>query len=344
MKTRGDLGKTRGKKFAAALATIAVLVLVGSGAWPFKDLWANDSETLEPIIIRTTVQELAGLIYIAEDEGFFAGNGLNVTIHYCDTGLACIEGMAEGMAEIAASSEYPVVGTALEQENISVIAVIDKYQGQYIVGRKDRGVETIADLHGKKIGVARGTITEFYLGRFLYLNNISLQDITFVDTRPSEYADTIGNDSVDAIIVPQVYLTPIEEQLGSNAVIWEAQSNQNAFGVLTCRDDWTYSHPETINKLLRSIAQAESYALNYPVESKAILQKRLNYTEEYMAANWPLHQYSLALDMSLVTAMEDEGRWMIKNNLTNATTLPDFTNYIYTEGLEKVKPEAVNIR
>jgi NitT/TauT family transport system substrate-binding protein len=48
--------------------------------------------------------------------------------------------------------------------------------------------------------------------------------------------------------------------------------------------------------------------------------------------------------MSLVTAMEDEGRWMIKNNLTSAEKIPDFRNYIYTKGLEEVKPEAVNIR
>jgi hypothetical protein len=41
--------------------------------------------------------------------------------------------------------------------------------------------------------------------------------------------------------------------------------------------------------------------------------------------------------------MEDEGRWMIANNLTAEKTIPDFRNYIYTKGLEVVKPDAVNI-
>jgi hypothetical protein len=41
--------------------------------------------------------------------------------------------------------------------------------------------------------------------------------------------------------------------------------------------------------------------------------------------------------------MEDEGRWMINNNLTTKKTIPNFRNYIYLKGLDAVKPEAMNI-
>ncbi len=331
------------KKIVAGIVVIAIIALVGFGAWYLSNTQITDPGMLEPIAIKTTVQGLAGLIFIAEDEGIFSRNGLNATIFYCDTGLACVKGMTEGDAEIAASSEYPVVGLVLEQEDISAICSIDKYQGQYIVGRKDRGIEQVSDLRGKEIGVARGTITEFYLGRFLYLNNISLQDVTLQNVRPSQFVDSIGNGIVDAILVPQVYLIPVEERLGSNAIVWKAQSNQNAFGVLTCRDDWIASHPGTINKLLKSLVLAENYAISHPAESKAILQRRLNYTEEYMATTWLLHRYSVTLDQSLITAMEDEGRWMIENNLTREKQLPNFLDSVHEDGLKAIKPEAVNI-
>ena len=323
------------KNALVTFATIIVLVLIGSGSWPFPNFGTTDSGMPESIIIRTTIQELAGLIYIAEDGGFFSQNGLRVTIANSDTGLECVKGMASGEAEIAASAEYPVVGLILKQENISLIGSIDKYQGQYIVGRKDRGIGQAGDLVRKKIGVARGTSTEFYLSRFLYLNNISPQDTTFVNVKPSQFADSIENGSVDAIIVPQVYLTPVEKRLGGNAIIWQAQNNQNAFGVLTCRKEWIASHPETINKLLRSLVQAENYGLSHPLESKAILQKRLNYTDEYMADVWPQNYFSLTLDQSLIAAMEDEARWMIANNLTAEKIVPDFTDYTFTKALRK---------
>jgi NitT/TauT family transport system substrate-binding protein len=41
--------------------------------------------------------------------------------------------------------------------------------------------------------------------------------------------------------------------------------------------------------------------------------------------------------------MEDEARWMIENKLTTKTTIPNFLDYLYLDGLLTVKPEAVNI-
>ena len=34
---------------------------------------------------------------------------------------------------------------------------------------------------------------------------------------------------------------------------------------------------------------------------------------------------------------------MINNNLTIEKTIPDFRDFIYTKGLEEIKPESVNI-
>ena len=53
---------------------------------------------------------------------------------------------------------------------------------------------------------------------------------------------------------------------------------------------------------------------------------------------WPENHFSLTLDQSLVLAMEDEARWMIKNNMTHATVVPDFGNSIYPDTLDAVKP------
>ncbi len=65
--------------------------------------------------------------------------------------------------------------------------------------------------------------------------------------------------------------------------------------------------------------------------------------EGYMASVWTEHHLSLSLDYSLVVAMTDEARWMIKNKLTNAQQSPDFLNSVYVDGLVMVKPEAVDI-
>ncbi len=132
-------------------------------------------------------------------------------------------------------------------------------------------------------------------------------------------------------------------RLGNGSVAWPAQSNQLTYINLVCRDDWIAGHPETINRFLKSIAQAEEYTAEHPNEAKAIVQKRLNYTDAYLAMIWPNYQFSLTLDQSLLVTLNDEGRWMMNNNITSERGMPNFRDYIYTRGLEEVKPEAVNI-
>ena len=73
------------------------------------------------------------------------------------------------------------------------------------------------------------------------------------------------------------------------------------------------------------------------------MQRRLGLDPGYMEAVWQQNQFTLSLDQSLVLAMEDEARWMIANNLTDATSVPDFRDYLYPDCLEAVKPGSVNI-
>ena len=49
------------------------------------------------------------------------------------------------------------------------------------MARTDKGISNISDLTGKTIGVAFGTIAQYYLGSFLELNNINQSEVTIVN-------------------------------------------------------------------------------------------------------------------------------------------------------------------
>ena len=331
------------KRFALVSIVIVAIALAGFGAWYFTSSPKMYSGTPEPITIGLTPYEYSGLIYIAQDQGFFAVNGLNVTIRDYNTTLQAIDGLLNDEADMALTSEYAIVGKAFKKENISIIGSIDKYQSVYLVGRKDKGIKNVTDLKGKKIGFTRGTIGEFYLGRFLTLHGVSMQDVTLVDMPPSEYVQALTNGSVDALIVVNTFIDQIQERLANNTVLWSAQSSQNGYYVIACRNDWAVSHRDQINRLLKSLSQSEDYVISHPAEAKAIVQKRLNYDNSYIASIWPEHKFSLSLDQSLILAMEDEARWMRDSNLTTEKNVPDFLDYIYEADLKSIKPEAVNI-
>jgi ABC-type nitrate/sulfonate/bicarbonate transport system substrate-binding protein len=300
------------------------------------------SEKAEEVRIGVPPLEQNALIYIAEHERFFAKNGLRVVVKNYDTGVATIEAALKGQVDIAGTAEFPFVRAVLAGEDVLIIACEDKFENDYLLGLKDRGITRVSDLKGKKIGVAIGTITEFYLGRFLALNGISIRAVTRVDLSPDQYISAVAKRGVDAIITWQPYVHRILRDVGG-VTVWKAQSSQAVFGVMACGRRWVEKHANTIKLLLKSLQAAEDFLIRHPDKSKAIIKKHLNYDDAYVEQIWPNHTFSLSLDQTLVLAMKDEAQWLINNELTDKTTIPDFADYIYADGLLAVEPYAVDI-
>jgi ABC-type nitrate/sulfonate/bicarbonate transport system substrate-binding protein len=333
------------KSLTAGLAVIAVIALAGLGAWYFLDSQKSAPEPAESITVAYSPFEYTALYWIAEDQHFFEKNGLNITLRKYDSGAASLDGVLNGEADITVGvSEFPLVGKALQNAPVRVIGNIDTGNFIYIVAREDRGIENVSDLKGKRVGTTIGTVAEFHLGRFLTLHGMTLQDITLVDVKtPEGWVNAVADGDIDAISTAQPYADAARDRLGDNAVVWPAQSSQPLFGLVVSMDEWITHHPDTARRVLLSLSQAEEYTIMHPAEARTIVQKQLNLDPEYMDTVWSENQFSLSLDQSLVLAMEDEARWMIANNLTNATAVPDFRHYVYTDGLEAVRPGSVNI-
>jgi len=304
---------------------------------------ADYSGKVETVTIGATPIELNALIYVADERRFFTNNGVRVVFKDYDTGVAAVDGLLKGEVDIALTTEFVIVGKSLQKQAVLDLVTIDKTMLFYIIARADRGIKTTADLKGKRIGVPRQTITEFYLGRMLELNGMRIQQVTMVDTKASDPAGAIAGGDVDAVVTWEPHVTQIKQQMGNTVIIWPVQSGQVSYWSVVSVPGWINQHPHLVRQFLKSLVQAEVYIPLHPKEAKAIVKKRLKYDDAYVAAIWPQHEFSLSLDQSLIAAMEDEARWIIKNDLTRERTIPDFTNYIHIDGLKAIKPETVNI-
>jgi NitT/TauT family transport system substrate-binding protein len=328
-----------------ALAVIAALGLAGIGGWYLVGFQKNPAGPPEPVTVAYSPFESTALLWVAEDQHFFVQNGLNLTLKKYDSGAGSLDGVINGEADMAVGvTEFPLVRKAFQNEKVRALGNIDKGEFTYLVARKDRGIAKVTDLRGKRVGTTRGSIAEFYLGRYLALNGMTMRDITLVDVRtPAGWVNDVADGKLDAISTAEPYASAARDRLGDNAVMWSVQSRQPLFALVVSTDEWREQHPGPARRFLLSLEQAEEYTNAHPAEARAIVQKRLNLSESYMPAVWQQNQFGLSLDQSLITAMEDEARWMIANNMTNATAVPDFRKYVSTDGLETVKPGSVNI-
>lgn len=306
---------------------------------------SSSTEQMPSIVVAYAPFESIALLTIAEEQNLFKGNGLNVTLRKYDTGVGALDGMLNGEADMAVgANEFPLVGKAFKKERICTIGSIAKSDFIYLIGRKDRGIENVSDLKGKKVGTTFKTISEFYLGRFLEIHGMRMSDIILVDLKtPTEWVDVIVNGDIDAVATAQPYANSVRDRLGANAIAWPAQSSQPLFTQVISKNEWVKNNTELVSRFLKSIAQAEEYAIGNPVDAKATVQKRLDLSPGYMETVWSQNQYFLSLDQSLVVAMEDEARWMIHNGLTSQAEIPDFSEYIYKDGLKAIRPERVTI-
>lgn len=324
----------------AALLCIAVIMLAAAVSSACTS--NGTSGSLEPILLGTYRHEGNALIYIAEDQGYFSRNGLDVTEQEYEPVAAAVKALLDGSVDIAMSSEGIFIGKIFTEQNICYTGTIDKGKVLYLVGLRNHGIEKVSDLKGKKIGVGKATNTEFFLGTFLSLNGISPQDVTLLDIKPSNIGALIDG-SVDAMVVLSNAIDMIRERSDSEIVVFDVNNYRPSFWGVISRKDWEANHPQTLEKFFKSLAQAEEYLLHHPFEARAIVQKRMNYTDEIMTAVWSEHDFSLTLGESLIAAMGDEARWMINNNLTMEKEVPKFTDYICDDALRAIKPEAVDI-
>jgi ABC-type nitrate/sulfonate/bicarbonate transport system substrate-binding protein len=332
------------KKQALILIVAVMLVLaITLSSFFYLDSQNPYKGKEEFITLGIYPSEYSSLIYIANDQGYFSSNGIKLTLKNYASGTSAVNGMLNGEVDIATASEFVVVNNAMQNKNIYALGTVSKYLNLYLVARTDLGIHSISDLVGKKIGVAIGSSNQFYLGRFLDLNGIKQNQVTPVNVNFVDTPNELANGTVDAVITFQPFINQIKNILGDKIVMWPAQADQFGYFEIVCRQDWAVANPDLAIRFLKSIVQAEDFNIVHRDQAMATVAKELNYTDSYIADVWPNYQYTVTLDQSFVALMQDEARWLISNNLANGVTIPNFTNYIYPDGLKSVKPDAVNI-
>jgi len=331
----------QGLKAAPLQGAILLLLILGTLGACHRPRGADPAKRAR-ITVAVPPLEQNALLYVAEHRGYFAAHGLEIAIKDYDSGVTSIQGLLRGEAEIAEAAEFPLVRAIFRKEELLIIGCNDRFENNYLIARQDRGIAAIPDLRGKKIGVTLQTINEFYLARFLQLHGICWNQVEVVDTQPADFLQAVAGGAVDALIGWQPHIYRIQQQL-SETLVWPAQSSQEVYGVLVCRREWVVQHAEVVRRYLRALLEAENYLLGHPDQAKTIVRERLHYDDSYIAAIWPQHRFALSLDQTLIIAMKDEAQWLINNRLTPEAILPDFADYIYTEALQAIKPEAVSI-
>jgi ABC-type nitrate/sulfonate/bicarbonate transport system substrate-binding protein len=155
--------------------------------------------------------------------------------------------------------------------------------------------------------------------------------------------DALISGSVDAVVIWEPHATRIKERLGKNAISWPVQGRDDYYFLLITTEAFLRRSPATAEKMLRALIDAEAFADKHPEEAQRIIEPRIKYLPGDVQLRMARSTLKVRLDQALLTGMEAEAQWMIRNNLTTKKEMPNYLDMIDLKPLGAVKPEAVGI-
>jgi len=151
------------------LAAVIVISLgIGGYFWLSQEKPEKYTGPVEKITVAIGTGPVTSLIHIAFENGYFTNEGLDFVLQQHQSGKSAFNAIVEGEVDLATAAETPIMLAIMRGEKICILATISSTEkNKMIVARKDKGITTIDDLVGKKIGVSIGTNAEFFMDSFL---------------------------------------------------------------------------------------------------------------------------------------------------------------------------------
>jgi NitT/TauT family transport system substrate-binding protein len=330
-------------RMGATILIAAALLIVGSAVYLLREAFSILPRETQKITVARTGGIPNSFTYIAEENGYFAAEGLD--IHYIDydQGPPALRALREKRADITSSGELPVVRSIMRGDAIEIVAELESDPGTNIIARKDLGVSTGYDMRGKTIGVRMGTVNEFALISFLESHGISENDVTLVDVDFKDAKDALLSAGVDVVSARQPTIVELEQLLGDRGVSFSAEGIYTFRFLLIANRDFIEANPEAVRKFVRAYVRAEKFMIEHPREAVAIVSRASEIELPVAEEAWTRHYFNINLSQPIFVSLEDEARWLISRDPALGNKIPNFLNYIYFDALEAEKPGAVTI-
>jgi NitT/TauT family transport system substrate-binding protein len=325
-----------------AVPGIALLILAGYYWWQQKQI----EQPMELTTVTFTTVHFIGEApsYIAYYNGYFEEEGLDVKLKYSPAGKVSLQSLFDGETDIITVADTPIVYAAFEREDFYIIGSIvhsDKIAG--VVARKDKGINSPADLKGKKVALFQGTASDFLMDSFFVANGLEYSDVEIVNLKPLEQVDAIVKGEIDAMFCWQPHLLNALNQLGENGIRLPSEGMKTLDWLIIVMRDYAEENPAVLEKFLRAIEKGENFIADHREEAIDLHSKEIEMDREIVDALWDDVSWELYLSESMLINLENQARWAIYINRVDATEVPNYLDWIYFDALEEIKPEAITI-
>lgn len=194
-----------------------------------------------------------------EDE--FGKDGVRIDWQFPrGTGPAINEAFANGQLDFANYGGLPNIigrGAGLHTHVLAAYGT----SPTYLVARNGSGIETLADLRGRKISVQLGTILQLALASLLERAGLTAKDVQIFDLMAADQISALQSGDIDAVVGTSSVLSIVERGYGKIVFTSKGKIDPAAvFGSFVVADDFAAKYPDIARRVLKQYLRAAYFA------------------------------------------------------------------------------------
>ena len=299
---------------------------------------------LAEVSIAVSRTPLSAPIYVAQAKGFFRKHGVNVKVQALAGGHRCLQAVLENKADLATSSDYPLMLNSFNRTDYAVITTfVSSDNDVKLMASSMSKISAPSDLKSKTIGVIKGGSSHYFLDRFLLFNGLRIKDVTVKNINPEDMPAALEQGIVDAISVWEPYGYISREKLGKELVIFPARNYYSETFNLSGKKAFISKNKEALYSILQALLDATDFIKQNPSESQTIVTSTLGLSSGFVDWIWKDLHFSIGLDQSLIFTLENEARWAVRNGIVGKSKLPDMNEIIEPSILKRVDKTRITL-
>ena len=282
---------------------------------------------------------------VTETKKLFTAADVPVKLQWFDGYLDSINALSAGQLDCNSQTLNDTISSIAAGADLQVVMMNDFSTGNdQIIAAP--GINSIAELKGKKVAAEEGTVDHYLLLMVLKQAGLSAKDITFVPLETGAAAAAFAAGKVDAAGVYAPFTTQALKRPGAKALTTSREHPGAISDLLVCRRDFVAKHPEKIQKVVNAWFATLDTIKQDPAGTLPILVERSGVSEaefkEYNAGTTiqTLEQNRQGFKpgstmLSMPHAAEQISTFLVETGL--AKTKPDLSNLFNSQFVDSVK-------
>ena len=332
------------KKALMAFAAVLLLASCSSTTEDSKEQGKDNKQKITVVLDWTPNTNHTGL-YAAEEQGYFAEEGLDVDI--ITPGEAGADSLvASGKADFGVSYQEGITQARVQGVPIVSIAAIIQHNTSGFASPAENNIKSPKDFAGKTYGGWGSEVEASVISSLMKQDNADIKDVDIVNIGDADYFTAMkqnidfawiyyGWTGVEAELrgekINMIYLTDYSDKLDYYTPVLSTNENMIA------------DNPETVKAFLKAATKGYEYTIDNPDDAASILLKHAPDLDEELvkkSQEWLASKYqddAPRWGEQKLSVWENYADWMYDNKLLEKKLDADkaFTNEFLHEGGEE---------